>query len=68
MAKKKKPAYGAGQAVQGEILPTWEIDCSSWIDDPENWTRGPLLPVGAIEAPAKSKRSAVAGRKKRGKR
>jgi hypothetical protein len=44
------------------------IDWSDTIDDPENWTRGPVLPVGAIEESAKSKRSAVAGRKKRGKR
>jgi len=60
--------YGAGQVVQGEIITMSVIDWSDTIDDPENWTRGPVLPVGAIEAPAKSKRSAVAGRKKRGKR
>jgi hypothetical protein len=68
MPKQRKMKYGAGQVVQGEIITMSVIDWSDTIDDPENWTRGPVLPVGAIEAPAKSKRSAVAGRKKRGKR
>ena len=68
MSKKNKSKYGAGQAVHVEVITMKPIDCSSWIDDPENWTRGPVLPVGAVEEPAKSKRSAIAGRKKRGKR
>ena len=28
------------------------FDWSDTIDDPENWTRGPVLPVGAAEVPA----------------
>ncbi len=68
MPKKTKSKYGAGQVVQVEIMTMSVIDWSDTIDDPENWTRGPVLPVGAVEEPAKSKGSAVAGRKKRGKR
>jgi hypothetical protein len=62
---KKKPAHACGQAVQGEILPTIVIDCSAWIDNPEEWTRGPVLPVGAAEQPASKKRSEAKSGKKR---
>jgi hypothetical protein len=65
MSKKKKPKYGAGQIVQGEIITLSVIDWSDTIDDPENWTRGPVLPVGAMELPARKKRSEGNGRKKR---
>jgi hypothetical protein len=70
MAKKKKPAYGAGQVVQGDILPTILIDWSDCIPDSEieEWTRGPLLPVGGAKPLAAKKRRASIGRKKRAPR
>ena len=57
MAKNKKPKYGAGQVVQGEILPTLVVDWSDCISNPEEWTRGAALPVGAVEPPATKKRA-----------
>ena len=67
--KEKKPAYGAGQAVQGEILIMKKIDWSHCIGDtrPEDWTHGPVLPVGGEKLPARKRREAT-GPKKRTKR
>jgi hypothetical protein len=33
--QEKKPAYGEGQVVEGEILPTIVIDFSDCITNPE---------------------------------
>jgi len=68
MSKKKKPAYGEGQVVQGDILPTIEIDCSDWISNSEEWTGGPVRPVTASEPPARNKRRELPARKSRTRR
>jgi hypothetical protein len=67
MSKKKKPAYGVGQVVQGEILPTIVIDWSDCIADPaaEGWTCGPVLPVGGEKPLAGKKGRAAVGPIKR---
>jgi hypothetical protein len=64
MSKKSKPKYGAAQAVQGEIVTMKTIDCSKWIKNPEEWTRGPVLPMTAMDPPARKKRREANGRKK----
>jgi hypothetical protein len=40
------------------------IDCSAWIDNPEEWTHGPVLPVGGAKPAAAKKRREGQGRKK----
>jgi hypothetical protein len=67
MSKKKKPAYGVGQVVQGDIITMTRIDCSKWIGDKsvEEWTRGPVRPVTAVEQPTEKREHEPAGRKKR---
>lgn len=52
--------------MEGKILPTWEIDCSSWIGDVplEQWHRGPILPVGADKPAAKNSKRGGKGHKK----
>ena len=66
MSKKKQPLPNIGQVVQGEILPTMEIDCSSWIKGTpaEEWTRGPVRPVNGQEPPTQKKRKKRQGRDK----
>jgi hypothetical protein len=66
MKKKKEQAKGA-IAVEGKILPTWVIDCSSWIGDVplDQWTRGPILPVGGEPRAAKNGKRRPKGRKKK---
>jgi hypothetical protein len=41
MSKKKNPAYGTGQVLEGEILPAIVIDWSDCLGDTpaEEWTR-----------------------------
>jgi hypothetical protein len=58
MPKQKKPKRGSGQVVQGEILPTMEIDCTAWIEgtDIEEWTRGPLRPATGQEVPTQKRK------------
>ena len=68
MSKKKKPKYGVGQVVEGEILTLDVMDWSDCITNPEEWTHGPVRPVTATEAPSRKKRRASQGRKKRSKR
>jgi hypothetical protein len=65
--KKKKPIIKAGIAVQGKILPTWEIDFSSGIgDEPlDQWTRGPILPVGAEPPTVKNGKRGAKSRKRK---
>ena len=67
MSMKKETERKAGQAVQGEILPTWVIDFSSGIGDVplEQWHRGPILPVGADKPAAKNGKRGGKGRKKK---
>ena len=66
MKKKKVPLKGA-IAVEGHILPTWVIDMSAGIGDVplEQWTRGPILPVGADQPAAKNGKHRAKGRKKK---
>ena len=54
--RKKKPKYGAGEIVRGEIVTLKTVDWSDTIDDLENWTRGPVLPVGAAHRSAATKK------------
>ena len=64
LKKKSKPK--AAQAVEGAIVKI-EIDCSSWIGDVpfEQWTRGPILPVGGEQRSTKNgKRDAKGGKKR----
>ena len=63
---KKNAKIKPAQAVEGEILKI-EFDCSSWIGDVplEQWTRGPILPVGGELRTAKNGRRDTKGRKKR---
>jgi len=65
--QKKKSAYGAGQVVQGEIIKMKKIDWSACIGDtrPEDWTHGPVVPVGSEKTPAAKKRRDSVDRKKR---
>jgi hypothetical protein len=65
MSKKKKPKYGEGQIVRGEILPTMKINWSPSASEmaADEWTHGPLRPVTVAEQPAGKKRSNPAGRK-----
>jgi hypothetical protein len=68
MSKKNRPARGVGQIVQGEILPTIEIDCSESIVNPEEWTRGPVRPVTVIPSRVANKQPRAHGGKKRRRR
>jgi hypothetical protein len=67
MSKKKKPAHGVGQVVEGEILTMLKIDWSDCIGDtqPEEWTRGPVRPVTGEDEPGGNKGRQAASRKKR---
>jgi hypothetical protein len=62
---KPKMKSGAAQAVEGKIIRV-VLDCSSWIGDVplEQWTRGPILPVGGEQTSAKNGKRRVKGRKK----
>jgi hypothetical protein len=65
MAKKSKPKVHGAQAVEGQIIKI-EFDCSSWIGDVplDQWTRGPILPVGGEQPSAKNGKYKAKGRKK----
>jgi len=65
MSKKSNPKRPAAQAVEGQILKI-EFDCSSWIGDVplDQWTRGPILPVGADQPAKKNGKRDRKGRKK----
>jgi hypothetical protein len=67
MSRKKNPPQTSATIVRGEILPTWEIDCSEWISGTpaEQWTRGPLRPVRAEGANAAEKKRPRKSRSKR---
>jgi hypothetical protein len=65
MPKKKTPARGVGQIVQGEILPTIHIDFSQSIGDPAEWTHGPARPVTGMPSPLAKKQRPADGSKKR---
>jgi hypothetical protein len=47
MSEHDKPANGKAMAIDGEILPTMEIDCSDWVTEAplEQWTRAPAIAV-----------------------
>ncbi len=66
MAKKREPKYGAAQAVEGQIIKI-EFDFSSGIGDVplDQWTRGPILPVGGEPRPASTGKRQAKSRKKR---
>jgi hypothetical protein len=63
--KKKKVQQKGAIAVEGHILPTLVFDMSAGIDDLEEWTRGPILPVGADQPTAKNGKSRAKPRKKK---
>jgi hypothetical protein len=52
--------------VEGQIIKI-EFDCSSWIGDVplDQWTRGPILPVGGEPIPAKNDKRRAKKPKKR---
>ena len=66
MSKKSKPKRHAAQAVEGQIMKI-EFDCSSWIGDVplDQWTRGPILPVGGKPLATKSGSRRTKSRKKK---
>jgi hypothetical protein len=66
MAKKSKPKLHGAQAVEGQILKI-EFDCSSWIGDVplDQWTRGPILPVGGEKQSTKNGKRGAKARKKK---
>jgi hypothetical protein len=65
--KKKKVQLKGAIAVEGQILPTLVFDMSAGIGDVplEQWTRGPILPVGADKPAAKNGKRGGKGRKKK---
>jgi hypothetical protein len=67
MARRKKPASIVAQVVRGEILPTITVDCSGWIDNPEEWTRVSLHPEAVVE-PTTSRKGHARATKQRRKR
>ena len=66
MSKKNAPKRQAAQAVEGQIIKV-EFDFSSGIGDVplEQWTRGPILPVGGELPSAKNGKRPATGRKKK---
>ncbi len=66
MSKKSDPKRHGAQAVEGQIIKV-VFDFSSGIGDIplDQWTRGPILPVGSAQQPAKNGKRVAKSRKKK---
>lgn len=66
MSKKNDRKRHAAQAVEGQIIKI-EFDFSSAIGDVplDQWTRGPILPVGGEQPSVKNGKRQSNGRKKK---